>query len=74
MDELNREVAKLFAAKEARRRRLAALQFPEKIRLLVRLQQMAAPILRARGRDVRPWNIRDVDPAAERPGPTSIQG
>ena len=61
MDELNREVAKLFAAKDARRRRLAALPFPEKIRMLVRLQRMAAPILRARGRDVRPWSIRNVD-------------
>jgi hypothetical protein len=63
MDELNREVANLFAAKEARRHRLAALPFPEKIRMLVRLQHMAVSILRARGRDVRPWNIRNVDPA-----------
>jgi hypothetical protein len=61
MDELNREVAKLFAAKDARRRRLAALPFPEKFRMLVQLQRMAAPILRARGRDVRPWGIRNVD-------------
>ncbi len=63
MDELNREVARLFAAKEVRRRRLAALPFPEKIRMLVQLQRMAAPILRARGRDVQPWNIRNVDRA-----------
>ena len=63
MDELNREVAKVFAAKDARRRRLAALPFPEKIRMLVQLQRMAAPILRARGRDVRPWNIGKLDRA-----------
>lgn len=63
MDELNREVANLFAAKEARRRRLAALPFPQKIRMLMQLQRMAAPILRARGRDVRPWNIGNLDRA-----------
>lgn len=66
MDELNREVAKLFAAKEARRRRLAALPFPEKIRMLKQLQRMAAPILRARGRDVRPWTIGNVEPGNKR--------
>ena len=60
MDELNPEVANLFAAKEARRRRLAALPFPEKIRMLMQLQRMAAPILRARGRDVRPWKAMDA--------------
>ncbi len=45
---LKPEIARLFAAKEARRRRLtAALPFPEKIRVVVRLQEMAAPVLRA---------------------------
>ena len=49
------ELARIIAAKEKRRRELAALPFPEKVRLVVRLQQMAAPILRARGRNVRVW-------------------
>jgi len=49
------ELTRLFAAKEARRRILAAQSFPEKIRILVRLQALAAPILRARGRQVRVW-------------------
>ena len=58
LDSLNPEVARLFAAKEARR--LAALPFPEKVRAVVRLQQMAAPVLRARGKYVRVW--RDDNP------------
>jgi hypothetical protein len=57
MDELNPEVARLLAAKEARRRRLARLPFPEKVRAIVQLQRMAAPILRARGRPVQVWNL-----------------
>lgn len=55
MDELKPEVARLFAAKEARRRSLAALSFPEKVRAVVQLQRIAAPILRARGNSMRPW-------------------
>lgn len=55
MDDLNPSLARLFAAKEQRRHRLAALSFPEKVRAVVRLQEMAAPILRARGRQVQPW-------------------
>ncbi len=57
MDPLRPEIARLLAAKEERRRQLAALPFPNKVRLVVQLQQMAAPILRARGRDVRVWNL-----------------
>jgi hypothetical protein len=49
MDTLKPEIAKLFVAKEARRRKLARLPFPEKVRAVVRLQEMAAPVLRARG-------------------------
>jgi len=43
MDTLKPEIALLFAAKEARRHKLAALPFPEKVRAVVRLQEMAAP-------------------------------
>ncbi len=51
------EIARLFAAKERRRVRLAALPFPEKVRAVVRMQQMAAPILLARGRNARVWPV-----------------
>ena len=56
MERLTPEIAKLFAAKEERRRMLAALPFAEKVRV-VRMQKMAAPLLRARGRPVRVWPV-----------------
>ena len=59
MDTLKPEIARLFAAKEARRHKLAALTFPEKVRVVVRLQEMAAPVLRARGKKARVWNLDD---------------
>ena len=45
METLKPEIAQLIAAKEARRHRLAALPFREKVRFAVRLQEMAAPVL-----------------------------
>ena len=57
MSVLRPEVARLLAAKEDRRRTLAKLPFPDKVRAVVRLQRMVAPVLRARGRQVRVWNI-----------------
>lgn len=57
MDHLNPEIARLFAAKQRRRARLAALPFPEKVQAVVRVQQMAAPVLRARGKKVRVWEL-----------------
>ena len=59
MDTLKPEIARLFAAKEARRHKLAALPFREKVRTVVCLQEMAARVLRARGKKVRVWNIDD---------------
>jgi hypothetical protein len=56
MDGMKLEIEKLFRAKDARRIKLAALPFPEKVKAIVRMQQMAAPILRARGKQVRVWN------------------
>lgn len=50
-------IAQLVAAKDQRRYKLAALPFPEKVRLVVKLQQMAAPVLRARGLSVAVWNL-----------------
>ncbi|MEO8197624.1 MAG: hypothetical protein ABI689_12995 [Thermoanaerobaculia bacterium] len=57
MDELRPEIAALFRAKEARRLRLAKLPFPEKVRIVVELQKMVAPLLRQRGRTVRVWDL-----------------
>jgi len=59
MDNLRPEIARLIAAKAQRRQKLAALSFPEKVRVVVQLQKMAAPVLRARGRSVRVWTLDD---------------
>jgi hypothetical protein len=59
MDTLRPEVVRLLTAKEDRRRTLAGLPFPDKVRAVVRLQRMVAPVLRARGREVRVWNIEE---------------
>jgi len=61
MDRVNPEIEKLFRAKELRRVRLAALPFREKVRAVVQMQQMAAPILRARGKQVRVWDLPPSD-------------
>ena len=59
VDKLRPEIARLIAAKQERRHKLAALPFPEKVRIVVQLQRMAAPILRARGRPVRVWRLTE---------------
>jgi hypothetical protein len=59
MDTVNSEIVRLVAAKEARRHKLVALPFPEKVHAVIRLQEMAAPLLRARGRIVRVWKLDD---------------
>ncbi len=48
---------KAYAAKAARRKRLAALQIAEKVRILVQMQKMAAPLLQAQRREARVWKI-----------------
>jgi hypothetical protein len=62
METLKPEIARLIAAKERRRRKLAALPFAEKVRLVIKLQQMAAPVLRARGRSVKVWPLEEGKP------------
>ena len=66
MEELSPEIARLLAAKEARRHKLAELPFPEKVRAVVRMQEMAAPLLRARGRKVRVWLLQELSIAQGR--------
>lgn len=61
MEILNTEVAQVFAAKAIRRRKLAGLPFPDKVRAVVRLQRMVAPLWRARGHQVRVWKIEGTD-------------
>ena len=56
MDDIKAELQRLLDAKQLRRRELARLSFPEKVRIIIQLQKMAAPIFRARGRNVRVWD------------------
>jgi hypothetical protein len=56
LDGMTDELARVFAAKEQRRKALARLPFPEKVRAVIKLQEMAATILRARGKSVQPWS------------------
>ncbi|MGH7982152.1 MAG: hypothetical protein ACREFF_03280 [Candidatus Udaeobacter sp.] len=57
MDGVTAEITKIFAAKERRRQVLARLPFPEKVRAVIQLQEMAAVILRSRGKLVKPWPV-----------------
>ena len=61
MVQLTPEIERLIKAKEARRLRLAALSFPEKVSIVVELQRMVAPILLARGRPARVWQMDETD-------------
>jgi hypothetical protein len=56
VDGLSAEVARIFAAKEQRRQELARLSYPEKVAAVMKLQEIAATILRARGKLVKPWS------------------
>ena len=57
MGEVSAEMTRILADKEARRQRLARLPIEEKIRIVVQLQELVAPILRQRGKPARVWNI-----------------
>ena len=52
-----RDLNALLAGKQRRRHELARLPIEEKIHAVIRLQQLAAPILKQRGKTVRCWNI-----------------
>jgi hypothetical protein len=47
----------VLGGKEEHRKILRDLPFPEKVRIVVELQKIAAPTLRARGINVHPWRI-----------------
>ncbi len=57
MDQLKKIAERSFEQKEARRQKLASLPFEEKVRMVVALQKIQAPILRARGIKVKVWDI-----------------
>ncbi len=57
---LQKEVEKLFRAKEKRRRELAKLPFEKKIHILIELQKIANDLTTAHARSKLPaWNIHE---------------
>jgi hypothetical protein len=68
VDGISPEIARIFAAKEQRRQALARLPFPAKVRAVIQLQEMAATILNARGKMVRPWNVSAIHSTSLRTG------
>jgi len=58
MDQLKKIADQAFRSKEARRAQLAKLPFEEKVRIVVELQKIQAPILRARGIKVKVWDLK----------------
>lgn len=57
MDQVKRVMENSLRAKELRRMALSRLPYNEKVRIVVELQKMQAPILRARGVKVKVWDI-----------------
>lgn len=58
---MNPEIEKLFQAKAERRRQLAALPWPEKVRILIQMQRMIVPLIKDRDPRARVWEIPDLD-------------
>ena len=52
---------RIFQAKEERRRMLAALPWPEKVRILVRMQRMIVPIIQDRDPRACIWETPEAD-------------
>ena len=61
MDPIDPEIQRLFAAKAERRRQLAALPWPEKVRILVRMQRMIVPLLKDRDPRACVWEIPEFE-------------
>ncbi len=49
MDSVSVERARIYQNKALRRKELAALSWPEKVKIVIQMQKMIAPILKDRG-------------------------
>ena len=61
MDEVSPEIQALFEAKARRRKELAALPWPEKVRILVQMQRMIYPLVCDRDPRACVWDIPGLD-------------
>ena len=57
MKDNRKSVETIFRAKKQRRKDLAKLSIEEKVKILVQLQKIAAPIYLARGLKKKPWKL-----------------
>ena len=57
MDSVGNALDEVLKAKEERRRRLARLPYSEKVRILVRLQRIAAPLSAKRNPRACVWHL-----------------
>lgn len=58
MDNMSQSMQRVFDAKAERRRKLAGLSYPEKVRIVVELQKMSYPILRKKTMRACVWTIK----------------
>ena len=57
MDNLEWSLERYIKYKNKRREDLSKLSYEEKIKILLKLQKITAPLLQARGIKVKPWEI-----------------
>ncbi len=57
MENSKKKIKRIFDAKKQKRQNLARLPIEEKVKILIQLQKIAAPILAARGVKRKPWEI-----------------
>lgn len=57
MKENKKNIRDFFRAKRKRREDLAKLPIEEKVKILIQLQKMAIPILKARGLKRQSWKL-----------------
>ncbi len=57
MDSVKQAMDRSLLGKAERRLALASLPYEEKVRIVVKLQEIQAPILKSRGIDVKVWRI-----------------
>ena len=61
LDGITEEMRRLLAMRQERRQELARWPFPKKVEAVVKLQELAASILRARGKTVFPWRMEKAE-------------
>lgn len=71
VEALKAEFDRVVAAKAERRRRMAALPFLEKVRILVQMQRMTAPLTRGKNPRARVWDLPPEEGPAAPPAATA---